>query len=331
MLQYAVLPTSTNPLGLPEVNAPVTIEMTCPRCGYNLRGLKTGNPCPECGTTIRGFRRGFSGDSVNDVSPDFLRLLAGGAFVMLCGLPLMIIGVAWTLHEGPAGSLFHPACGVMLLGSAAWGGGLWCSHTPRPGATEEIRPGDNGEPRPEGWRLRLWNRCSQSLWLLGGVAIWGAGTLIGSGPIPPVARFLGLTGLLSLLMAAGTLITVGIYLANIAEWAYDTTTAQRLRSGPIIALIAGTPLGILAYALLSVLISNGVGPLSLMAFGVVLVVFGLSMMPMCLGLLGFTNMAAWAVKNRNEAFASDRRRAAKIVQRIEEGQRPRKRGEGGTV
>lgn len=70
--------------------APELIEdVSCRRCGYNLRTLRTDAVCPECGTRVADSLRG---NSLRDADPEWVEELSFGAGLKLWNIALGIVG-----------------------------------------------------------------------------------------------------------------------------------------------------------------------------------------------------------------------------------------------
>lgn len=186
------------------------------------------------------------------------------------------------------------------------------------------------EAKPESWRLRLFNRFTQFCWLLGVLLLWTSWSIFSRAlaaarpmgtPIPPISWVFAWGALAAAIIGLIGFVTTCIYMGSLAEWAYDDVTGKRLRVGPVLALLIGVPLGLLASSLCIRLINFGIAPLTLASFGVVAGLFVASVWPLVSGMISFVHLMRWALVNRDEALASYGRRAARIVQRIEEGQR----------
>ena len=78
---------------LPQARAistagPIETDVTCRRCGYNLRGLLEEGLCPECGTAVVLSTRG---DLLRYADPDWVETMARGVKFILWGLLLATV------------------------------------------------------------------------------------------------------------------------------------------------------------------------------------------------------------------------------------------------
>jgi hypothetical protein len=117
------------PTALPTPGQPLTDDLPCSRCGYNLRGLTLEKLCPECATPIA---RSAHGNLVQYADPDWVDRLRFGTALMLWN---MLIG----LVVGGAGvvilAIGLPQVLISLLTLVAGGMGLWAMFlitTPEP-------------------------------------------------------------------------------------------------------------------------------------------------------------------------------------------------------
>lgn len=60
--------------------ARVESDLTCTRCGYNLRGLEITGKCPECGWAVESSLRG---GLLRFAGPEYLSSLISGAFIII--------------------------------------------------------------------------------------------------------------------------------------------------------------------------------------------------------------------------------------------------------
>jgi hypothetical protein len=69
---------------------PITEDVACRKCGYNLRGLSPEGRCPECGTAV-----GFSlqGDLLRFCDPGWVDMLRRGAGQFIWGIVIVFFGV----------------------------------------------------------------------------------------------------------------------------------------------------------------------------------------------------------------------------------------------
>lgn len=320
-------------------------EMKCGQCGYDLRGLKYGMPCPECGTPASGTTRVRFTSTLTEAPREYLSQLLWGCMVMLLSgtgmLACFFLGRALL-----AGSPLAPV--VPLPAAIVWALSVWVVTRPRrPGVPENI------DHNAEWKRVRDLARWSQVGWLAACVLFAGAegatavalanfnaansvtpATPIGNIPAfspPAISYVMNWGGAICFAGAFLGLSALLLYLGLLANWASDTSLAERLNLAAI-AIAACFPLWILGFLMGPVLGTAYTGlfqsPSSFVSFVSVVGTFiwGLSFIVLVIGviqgglaLFSFANMSRWAMKNSTEQAASDRRRSDNINRRIREG------------
>jgi hypothetical protein len=141
MLCCPIDPTEANPCDIPYATvATVSDDLTCRRCGYNLRGLEVSGRCPECNSDVA---LSMQSDMLSFANPYWLRTLARGATVLCVGLSLGLLFslgsfllprfVRWPNYPFLIASIFGWPV-VMLAG-------LWLVTAPDPVGLGEINYG----------------------------------------------------------------------------------------------------------------------------------------------------------------------------------------------
>ncbi len=127
--------------GRPGVVGPdgvIVEDITCRRCGYNLRGLGENGRCPECGTAV-----GLSihGDLLRFAEPAWVEKLARGMELILVGIVTGIVGGCVGGGISAAGTPQSQAAGtlVILLSGLLSLVGAWILTTPDPSGIGEQR------------------------------------------------------------------------------------------------------------------------------------------------------------------------------------------------
>ena len=79
-----IAPVSLNDEG------PITVDLQCVSCGYNLRGLSPDRMCPECGVPVG---RSRYGNLLQYSNPDWIEQLASGMKWLVAGIVLSLSAV----------------------------------------------------------------------------------------------------------------------------------------------------------------------------------------------------------------------------------------------
>ena len=95
-------------------------DVTCRRCGYNLRSLSPDGRCPECATAVG---RSLQGDFLRFCDPDWVTKLASGMNWIVAGLIIGFIGgvmmsVGFAFAAGIGGGLTTSVAGVASIALA---------------------------------------------------------------------------------------------------------------------------------------------------------------------------------------------------------------------
>lgn len=117
---------------------PIAHDVTCRKCGYNLRGLSPDGRCPECGTAV-----GYSlqGDLLRFCDPNWVDILRGGASLFIWGIVTIFVGsIAGSFLQASTGS---PVLAILaiLAGWVLTTVGWWKMTEPDPSGLGEDRYG----------------------------------------------------------------------------------------------------------------------------------------------------------------------------------------------
>ena len=119
----------------------VNNDISCRKCGYNLRGLSTAGRCPECGTPV-GYS--FHGDLLQFCEPSWVETLQKGAQTFVIGVVVIVLG---SIVAGLIGAATGSGAVALLVGLVVlvgWGLtvlGWWRMTEPDPSGMGEDQYG----------------------------------------------------------------------------------------------------------------------------------------------------------------------------------------------
>jgi hypothetical protein len=302
---------SRNPL-LPKAlrnpaKDPFATDRPCPRCEYNLRGLKPGMNCPECGLLIVTAAKAMAGDESLTSAPRwYLKMLAWS--LCTCALSAFL-GIFALIQQRPQSINW-----VIILGIVAacgWITGVWFASQPKPQSVVQ-RVAPRMQMRYPRWAARLTQICWLGLPMGIGIsahldaAAMQTAAMTGiafARPVISTALLWG--GWISALIAIFGMIVVCYLLADLAEWASDSSLAERFGLAGI-GLPLGTPIAIGAFYTYGMF-----GPITLLAviagvLGCIAVIMSMGVLAHGVGQLAY--LAIWAVKNKETQEESLERR-----------------------
>jgi len=136
----------TNPLQVPVAGiitqGNVQADITCRKCGYNLRGLPVDGRCPECGTPVGV---SVNGELLRYSDPAYVETLRKGVNFILWGILLLIVvsflgGIMNAAARGGGGSILFVQ--LLILGAyVPMLMGAWMLTSPDPGGIGEDQYG----------------------------------------------------------------------------------------------------------------------------------------------------------------------------------------------
>lgn len=279
----------------------ITDDRPCGHCGYNLKGLPTSGACPECGAPIqaRGRSRRFT-DNLADAPRFYLRTLAAGLCLMAAGAlamgPLFLM-CARTLRLDYAIALCA-AAGI-------WWVGVVIATTRRRLGENSVRDAVLDSAWPA-WSARV----AQLLWPAVGVAWVLASRLTG-----PPGQHATLAALGLALAAIAGLAPLTLFLASLADWAGDSSLADRFRLSLSVTILCGL---LMVLALLLGLFSGTVLQSVVLAAGFAGLLLLLAQGVFLWGLFQLAGLASWAVRNAATAAETGRRSREREHERLEE-------------
>jgi hypothetical protein len=291
---------------IPGGAAFIAADRPCPRCGYNLRGLKAGGRCPECGQPIRSAAKSRFLDTLTDAPIAYLRVLALGAWLMALGslgsaLAMFAAAAAGVLSANAA--IYAGTVAVWVLCAVAWWVGVYIVTAPRRGGIA------NTDAAAE-WRiLRRVNRGLQGFWVAGAI-LAGASAAVPS----PLDGFLARAGLLCCVAALAGIVPLCVQLADLAAWANETGLADQFRVAAWgltlfgSAALLAVPVGVAVRSVGStvgfvIFVTNGIAILSVIVFFICLV--------------GLARTCTWAIRNAQHKMGRDLRLAEKVARQVQ--------------
>lgn len=280
-------------------------DRPCPRCGYNLRGLRTGQRCPECGGAVRDKKTsGRFRDNLLDAPIGYIQMIAGALLIMagsVAGGVAVFVAAMWSAFQGAP--LSTPSLALLAIAlCATWAGATFfvCSERKRGEHTVRDELLDNA-------RLRLIARLTQLLPMAVVGLVWAAVASKVS------VLFVG-AGAAALACVFG-LVPLSVYLSALADWAGDVNVSNRFGASAWSIVVCGS-LAIVLWVTTAV----GLGPRLLVAWaagGLTLLTLG-GVFTFVTAVLSLAWTGAWAVRNSYQSEEREQRLADMRARRAEE-------------
>lgn len=279
---------------LARTGMPVEADRVCANCQYSLRGLRAGGVCPECGQPISTRSRRFE-DNLTDAPVAYLRVLALSCSVMaVSSLTITVCLIGF----GATGRTAFGA--IAALASVAWWVGVFIATAPRP------RHGFSS-PGPHEAYLRLASRWTQAGW---GAAFFAAGVGLTLPAGTPAADATGIASLVFSFVGLIGFVPLSILLADLGDWAQDTSLAARFRAAAWGLAICG------GFSIFATTVGRFFGWFSgiISIFGTLSgIVAHVSIVVFLVCIVQLALMSRWAISNSLGAMARDRRLADKAA------------------
>ncbi|MBL8762993.1 MAG: hypothetical protein JNM07_01835 [Phycisphaerae bacterium] len=311
-------PRELNPVA---VDGFIIADTPCPKCGYNLKGVRMGQPCPECGTsssTLSKFEREKWGLSaaerkrvdehippLNEASPWRLRVIGVGAYLMLAGGFVMIAGVfgqerCFDFESQTFTRTARVFALALIAGGIVWWAGMMLA-LKLPFPANQVGPDELKR-----WRaLYTLNAITQTVWVALGTLVL---VMEATNPLP--SAMLNLSFVLQA-VAMFSSVGVGRLLYELCYVAGDTTLGDRF-----LRCTVGVNVFICVSFVLSFM-SPLFGVLTAGVFIVNVVILFLAIGCMMFFLFSMTRLAGnawWAIRHGRESEA----REGRLISRAEE-------------
>jgi hypothetical protein len=277
----------------------ITNDWLCGKCGYNLKGLRSGGVCPECGTPMGRADSARLRDNLSDAPLFYLRRIEGGLLLMILGS----VGGAVVLYLL---SISQLKALLLIMAACTWWLGVFIVTAPRVSGPNAARDMFLESPR-----LRMINRSVQAAWIVVGIgwlgiaqqAAWFQTGFIIMAAVLPIVGLLGL-------------IPLSAHLSSLADWAGHTALGDRFRATAWVLAACGivATLGIAIGLLIPVL----AGFLTLAVSAAILLV-GLAQLAFLIWLLQLSLTVEAAISSAKFSHEREQRR----LQRLKEGEAER--------
>lgn len=278
---------------------PVSGDLPCDQCSYNLRGLRFGGACPECGTpiTLRGDGDLAFHDMPLPVIKRF-RASAWAATFSMLGFILLLV------FYNKLASTLIPVRLLLLALIILWLFAVW-RLTPAIELAQAARYGFSQESK-----LRFVARWFQFGWVFTALAVYFVVSGVRSGFFWYISLFCFFGGI-----AIGLIGLVGLclFLARFADWVRDEF-AEMLFKLAVWGNLLAIPLTIF---LSNIIFSMGPFTIILASLFLLPIVILLlaSLLAFPLGLLSLSRSVDWSIVHSKEKAAKDRALREKMAPR----------------
>lgn len=273
----------------------IETDRLCVQCRYNLRGLPTNGKCPECGRPIHGARSGagfrrFS-DNLAQAPLFYLKTLAVGAWLTAISGVVLLVSLHMTREMKRMDSAI-----IASLAAVVWWVGVFIVTGPRAFGDYTLR-----DEALDGPILRVANRVVNAAWLGAGVS-W---VVVFRAPLASrLEEYAEIAAGGCTLVGICGLVTLGLQMAALCDWAGDSKLSERFR-GTAWILGASVLLSVVALAGSKVpgLLSGFLWWLAL----AVSIVSGVAVLIFAWSLIQLAGIASWAISNNLTARDTERR------------------------
>lgn len=280
----------------------ITESRLCRKCGYELRGLRTGGNCPECGEPVRSRRpaMGVRDGTMTDADPRYVETLRWGFVLMSVAVMASVLAVIVSWFSRVGGDI------VSVLAGVGWFFGVVIISRPRPDKFAALE-----DPVLDSPRMRQLVRVSGTCWPAFALLSAVASAMLASAASnqTPVGLLGGVVVVLAAIVGLAfylSLIPVCVFVGDMAFWMSDDTGGWRLRAAAWAMTIFGT---LSMFGLLLMGIGVGIGGLLFVWCSIVVTIAELVFFWSVIGCISLIN---WVLRYQDQIEG----RAERITERL---------------